>query len=124
MVYSKLFGDYSVSFWVNLDTGPLEECFWKYAAKTDFFLDIIKMRLNSDFVSKERSVDVKQYDLFGKFPLLNVKRKFSYTKIKERYYLFYFIPIFKKVDSYNIIKWTSFFDFPILCLRKAKDEQR
>lgn len=88
MVYSKLFGDYSVSFWVNLDTGPLEECFWKYAAKTDFFLDIIKMRLNSDFVSKERSVDIKQllkkvsddnsstWISFG-FPILHL------TKVKD-----------------------------------------
>ena len=107
--------------WIT--AGPLEECFWKYAAKTDFFLDIIKMRLNSDFVSKERSVDIKQYKLFGKLPLLKIKRKFSYTKITERYYLFNCLPILKKVSDDNSSTCISF-GFPILHLTKVKDEQR
>lgn len=103
--------------WIT--AGPFEEYFWKYAAKTDFFLDIIKMRLNNDFISKERDITTKTYKLFGIIPLLRIRRKFMYSQITERYFLFNFIPILKKVDSTNMIKWTSFFDFPILHLRRG-----
>ena len=102
--------------WIT--AGPLEECFWRYSARTDFFLDIIKMRLNNDFVSKERDITTKTYKLFGVIPLIKIRRKFMYSQITERYFLFNFIPILKKVDSTNTIKWTSFFKFPVLHLRK------
>lgn len=108
--------------WIT--AGSLEESFWKYAAKTDFFLDIIKMRLNSDFVSKERNITTQTYKLFGVIPLIKIRRKFMYSQITERYFLFNFIPILKKVDSTNTIKWTSFFGLPVLRLTKEKDGHR
>lgn len=102
--------------WIT--SGPLENDFWRYAAMTDFFPDIIKMRLDNDFISKERNVTTKQYKLFGIIPLMKVKRKFMYSQITERYFLFNFIPILKKVDDSNSVTWTSFFGVPILHLMK------
>lgn len=107
--------------WIT--SGPLENDFWRYAAMTDFFPDIIKMRLNSDFVSKERSITTKQYKLFGIIPLLKIKRKFMYFQITERYFLFNFVPILKKVDDFDSVTWTSFFGAPILRLTKSKNER-
>lgn len=104
--------------WIT--SGPLENDFWRYAAMTDFFPDIIKMRLNNDFVSKERDVTTKQYKLFEIIPLMKVKRKFMYSQITERYFLFNFIPVLKKVDDADSVTWTSFFGAPILRLTKKK----
>jgi len=104
--------------------GPLENDFWKYASMTDFFPDIIKMRLNNSFVSKERDVITKRYKLFGTIPFVKIKRKFMYSQIIERYYLFNIIPILKKVDNITSVSWTSLFGLPILRLTKEKDEQR
>ncbi len=108
--------------WIT--SGPLENDFWKYAAMTDFFPDIIKMRLNSDFVSKERSITTKQYKLFGIIPLLKIKRKFMYFQITERYFLFNFVPILKKVDDSDSVTWTSFFGAPILRLMKERNDSK
>ena len=107
--------------WIT--SGPLENDFWRYAAMTDFFPDIIKMRLNNDFMSKERDVTTKQYKLFGIIPLMKVKRKFMYSQITERYFLFNFIRILKKVDDPDSVTWTSFFGVPILRLTKSKNER-
>ncbi|MBQ7673462.1 MAG: glycosyltransferase family 8 protein [Alphaproteobacteria bacterium] len=107
--------------WIT--SGSLEDDFWKYASMTDFFLDIIKMRLNSDFISKERDVIIKQCKLFGIIPLIKIKRKLMYSEITDRYFLFNFIPILKKVEDVNSITWTSFFDFPVLHLKKKRNEQ-
>ena len=107
--------------WIT--SGPLENEFWKYAAMTDFFPDIIKMRLKSDFVSKERDITTKQYKLFGIIPFIKIKRKLMYSEIIDRYFLFNFIPILKKVEDVDSITWTSFFGFPILRLTKKENEQ-
>lgn len=107
--------------WIT--SGPLENDFWRYAAVTDFFPDIIKMRLNNDFISKERNVIIKQYKLFGIIPLMKVKRKFMYSQITERYFLFNLIRILKKVDDSDSVTWMSFFGVPILRLTKNKNER-
>ncbi len=103
--------------------GPLENDFWKYASMTDFFPDIIKMRLDNNFLSKERNIATKQYKLFGIIPFIKIKRKFMYSEITERYFLFNFIPILKKVDNVTSVSWTSLFGLSILHLTKKKDEQ-
>lgn len=105
--------------WIT--SGPLENDFWRYAAMTDFFPDIIKMRLNNDFISKERNVITKQYKLFGVIPLMKIKRKFMYSQITERYFLFNLIRILKKVDDSDSVTWTSFFGAPILRLTKNRN---
>ena len=100
--------------------GPFENDFWRYASMTDFFPDIIKMRLDNSFVSKERDVITRQYKLFGIIPFVKIKRKFMYSQITERYFLFNFIPVLKKVDNMTSVRWTSL-GLPILRLTKEKE---
>lgn len=65
---------------------------------------------------KKKNIDIKTYKLFDVIPLMKMCRKFICSKITEKYFLFNFIPILKKIDSTSEIKWTSFLGLPILRL--------
>lgn len=80
----------------------------------------IKELFDNRFKSKECYAYTHKYALFKYIPLMKVKRRMQYDVITDRYLLFYFILILKKVETPHTKTWFIFPGIPILERREMK----